>query len=527
MASQAYWRYREQKALERRLQQEEDYYKQLDVIFGTMQDEIERQIYAFYARYAENEGITIAEAKKRADALDIEAYARKAARYVDEKNFSPKANAEMALYNLAMKVSRLELLRANIGLEMVAQFDKYADFMEEILDDRTIDELRRQAGILGETIIDNAKMAHEIVNSSFHGATFSDRIWDDQTRLKNEMKKLLQRGLIQGKNPRDLARQLRKVIDTTKHNAERLMRTELARVQIGAQMQSYIDMDFNQYTFHANSSCCDVCKGLNGKHFFIADVSYGENAPPIHPNCRCSTSPYSSDEEYEEWFEELTGQKSALNMSDEELFGLSYSETMNYSARRARNELSKVEQEEVEQVDKKVSEQLSKLFKGYAPSQLVGGNESRCNVLFSKLANGRYKYSSTISNASQRPGKTNVDIRNPALANSIHERTHDILNQIAMKNAGITDVNNISELQKTIYFKEKKRLAEGIYRYCFSNESIDEIRKICSQNISKRAADSGEEFISEGMVQFLGTKNHSRLSKKVYNYLKKEWRKAY
>lgn len=105
MASQAYWRYREQKALERRLQQEEDYYKQLDVIFGTMQDEIERQIYAFYARYAENEGITIAEAKKRADALDIEAYARKAARYVDEKNFSPKANAEMALYNLAMKVA--------------------------------------------------------------------------------------------------------------------------------------------------------------------------------------------------------------------------------------------------------------------------------------------------------------------------------------------------------------------------------------------------------------------------------------
>ena len=326
MASQAYWRYREQKALERRLQQEEDYYKQLDVIFGTMQDEIERQIYAFYARYAENEGITIAEAKKRADALDIEAYARKAARYVDEKNFSPKANAEMALYNLAMKVSRLELLRANIGLEMVAQFDKYADFMEEILDDRTIDELRRQAGILGETIIDNAKMAHEIVNSSFHGATFSDRIWDDQTRLKNEMKKLLQRGLIQGKNPRDLARQLRKVIDTTKHNAERLMRTELARVQIGAQMQSYVDMDFDQYTFHANSSCCDVCKDLNGKHFFIADVAYGENAPPIHPNCRCSTSPYLSDEEYEEWFEELTGQKSALNMSDEKLNNMSNSD---------------------------------------------------------------------------------------------------------------------------------------------------------------------------------------------------------
>ena len=55
------------------------------------------------------EGITMAEAKKRADKLDIDAYARKAKKYVAKKDFSDEANEEMRIYNLTMKVNRLEL----------------------------------------------------------------------------------------------------------------------------------------------------------------------------------------------------------------------------------------------------------------------------------------------------------------------------------------------------------------------------------------------------------------------------------
>ena len=52
--------------------------------------------------------------------LDIAAYQRKAKRYVADKDFSKQANEEMRLYNLTMKVNRLEMLKANIGLELVA-----------------------------------------------------------------------------------------------------------------------------------------------------------------------------------------------------------------------------------------------------------------------------------------------------------------------------------------------------------------------------------------------------------------------
>lgn len=255
---------------------------------------------------ARKEGITMAEAKKRAAKLDIEAYGRKAAKYVKEKNFSKQANEEMRLYNLTMKVNRLELLKAQIGLEMVAGFDELQKYYGEKLTDRTIVEFERQAGILGKTIQNNAKAANAIVNASFHNATFSDRIWMYQDMLKNELNSLLQTGLIQGQHPRKLAAHLRKRFGVSQGNAERLMITEMARVQTEAQKQSFERNGFEEYTFLALGTACPTCMALDGKHFKVAKMMPGTNAPPVHPRCRCSVAAYEDSEDYEAWLDYLS-----------------------------------------------------------------------------------------------------------------------------------------------------------------------------------------------------------------------------
>ena len=218
---------------------------------------------------------------------------------------SKKANEEMALYNLTMKVNRLELLKANIGLEMIAGTDELDKYMAEILQGRTEDELKRMGGILGKSVKANSKKAAAIPNASFHNATFSDRIWMYQDLLKADLSKLLQTGLIQGKNPRVLARELKKAFDTTTYNAERLMRTELARVQTEAQKQSFQRNGFSLYEYIANINCCDICQGLNGKHFKVESMMPGENAAPLHPHCRCSVAAWEDSEEYEAWLDYL------------------------------------------------------------------------------------------------------------------------------------------------------------------------------------------------------------------------------
>ena len=301
-----YWAKREEEALRQRITDEKEYDKRIKEIYADMLDACQKEIDSFYGKYASAEGISINEAKKRVSQLDIEAYERKAERYVREKNFSKEANAEMRLYNATMKINRLEMLKANIGLELISGHDELEKFMDEILQGRTEDELKRQAGILGDTIRDNAKAAHSIVNASFHNATFSDRIWMYQDLLKADLAKLLQSGMIQGKNPRVLARELESKFGSSRSDAERLMRTELARVQTEAQRQSFENMGFDEYTFHANSNCCDACQALNGKHFKVKDMMPGENAAPIHPGCRCSCSAYEDSDEYEAWLDYLS-----------------------------------------------------------------------------------------------------------------------------------------------------------------------------------------------------------------------------
>lgn len=305
MTSQEYWAKREAEQLRHNITEEKEYDRQVARIYSDMLDACQSEINAFYGKYAAKEGITIAEAKKRVSKLDIAAYERKAKRYVKDKDFSAKANEEMRLYNAAMKINRLEMLKANIGLELISGHDELEKFMSGILQDRTEAELKRQAGILGETVKKNAAKAHAIVNGSFHNATFSDRIWLYQDLLKADVAKLLQSGLIQGKNPRVLARDLKKAFHTSTYNAERLMRTELARVQTEAQKQSFERNGFEQYTFIVNGGCCDICEGLKGKIFPVAKMMPGENAPPMHPHCRCSTAAYSDRREYDEWLDHL------------------------------------------------------------------------------------------------------------------------------------------------------------------------------------------------------------------------------
>lgn len=322
MNSQDYWAKREAEALKHYIADEKQYDRRIAQIYADMLDSCQREIDSFYGKYADKEGITIAEAKKRVAKLDIEAYERKAKRYVKEKDFSAQANEEMRLYNATMKINRLEMLKANIGLELIAGHEELNSFMGDILKGRTEEELKRQAGILGNTIRNNAEAAHAIVNASFHNATFSDRIWQYQTLIKADLAKLLQSGLIAGKNPRQLARELRKTFQTSVFNAERLMRTELARVQTDAQKRSFEQNGFEEYEFIVNGGCCDICEGLKGKHFKVAKMMPGENAPPMHPHCRCSTAAYSDRAEYNQWLEHLANGGTTAEYNEQKAKGL-------------------------------------------------------------------------------------------------------------------------------------------------------------------------------------------------------------
>lgn len=297
-----YWRQREEEQRKRNITDEAKYDKVVDRMYRESLADIQKEIDAFYGRYAAKEGISITDAKKRVDKLDIEAYERLAKRVVADKDFSPEANQAMRLYNLTMKVNRLEMLKSMIGVHLTSLSDSLDKYYTSKLDSNTAAEIKRQAGIMGDTIGVNDKQVHAIVNASFHSAHFSERIWVNNSYLKQKLEQSLLASMIRGERPD--YRAFKRIFGSSLYEAKRLLHTELKRCRSEAAMQQYDRNGVEEFEFMAlGPHPCEFCTALDGKHFKVKDFLPGDNAPPMHPHCRCSTAPWVDEKAYNDWLD--------------------------------------------------------------------------------------------------------------------------------------------------------------------------------------------------------------------------------
>lgn len=255
---------------------------------------IQLEIDSFLAQYGVDNQLSPAEVKKKVAAMDVVAFQEKAKRYVAEKNFSERANAELSLYNLKMNVSRLEMLQHHLDLEMVALADGEHKLTEKFLNQEFIQEMNLQAGILGEVtaqprLIEG--MAQSIINTPYHNAVWSDKIWQRQDRLRKEIARMVDITLLRGRNATTLVPEFRRLFDVGAYEAKRLAVTETARIQTAVQKEMYAVNEIEAYEYMAEPSACDVCAKLDGKSFKVAEMTPGKNAAPMHPHCHCSTGP--------------------------------------------------------------------------------------------------------------------------------------------------------------------------------------------------------------------------------------------
>lgn len=331
-----YWRRREEEARKHYIAEDDALEAKINSKYNYLYMQLDERINAFYSRYATAEGIDMATAQQKVSKADIKAYSERAKQYVeaaarmrkaqDEGNFalaeqlkryvfSDEANEAMRLYNATMKINRLEMLKSQMGLDMVETFNGIQQDLGEGLDARTLEELERQAGILGETVTTTRHRIDAIVNASFNNATWSQRIWMYQTQMRDALGTLLTDGIIQGRNPVDLARDLRKIVGGSVKNTERLLRTEMARVQTAAQENAYKEGGFEQYIFLALGTACPICRALDEQVFDIKLLDNNQFAPPVHPNCRCSTAAYVDRDEMER---ELFREENSLQDEEEQ-----------------------------------------------------------------------------------------------------------------------------------------------------------------------------------------------------------------
>ncbi|MDN5954043.1 MAG: minor capsid protein [Loigolactobacillus coryniformis] len=295
MASNNYWIEREKKNIQQNLKADASFAKELRNEYSAARKDIQAMIAENYERLAAKEHISLAEAKKRVSKMDVQDFSATAAKMVKAKDFSPEANERLRLYNATMRINQLENLKSQIGLKLIGTHSTIVEKIITWLTKKYRGEIERQAGILGEdrlTVSDD--QIKQIINSSFHNATWSQRIWASQDELKARLDVLLRRSLINGTGPRALAGQLRQTFDVSAAQAERLMRTETARVQDSASMDMFKKYGIKQVKWVAEPSACRICLDIASHNDGIYDF---DEVPmiPAHANCRCAKAAYVTD----------------------------------------------------------------------------------------------------------------------------------------------------------------------------------------------------------------------------------------
>lgn len=309
-----YWKDREHQHSLKQIADESKIVAEIERNFNKAQKEIEHRIQIFYERYAKKEQITLDDAMKRVSSMDIRTFEEKARKYVENKDFSDRANEELRLYNASMRINRLELLKAEANLALVKANAKNEKLIQEHLTNLASNEYIRQAGILGDTVINSKAAIKTIVSASFHTANFSERLWSNHNALVSDLGVTLRRSITQGVNPVTETTRIRDKFKVSKHEAKRLLVTESARVQGDVQLDSFEQAGYDEYIYLAEPSACAVCNKLDGKHFKIADREVGKNYYPMHPFCKCSSAPYSDDNKFEKLVSDYLKNSGANNI---------------------------------------------------------------------------------------------------------------------------------------------------------------------------------------------------------------------
>lgn len=307
MNSRVYWRMREKENQLKVLKDQKEYERELARIYEQVQRNIQRDINNFYARYYnQKEGWTLADVKKAVNQFDIKEFESKAKEYVENKDFSAEANERLKLYNLTMKVNRLEMLKSEIGLEMLKGSSDLDKHVKEKLLKEAKAEAERQAGILGRTVnsLDfSDKYFKVLINGSWNQSSFSERIWGYNDKLKGVLDGLIPQMIIQGKHPTALTKDLSRIFGSARFEAERLLRTESSRIYGEMAKDAIEKAGYKQYEWLAEPKACDICRPMDGKTFDIKNAEFGKSLFPMHPNCRCSIIPVIPDFDIDDYLE--------------------------------------------------------------------------------------------------------------------------------------------------------------------------------------------------------------------------------
>lgn len=287
---------------------------------------IQKEIDAFYGRYAGMNGLSIADVQKRLNPDELKSAKIEIANYYNLVNKLAKDNKgkinvellrkykeELRLQSARAYMSRLEGLKnslrynlIDLGFRQEIKFNNELSKLCENIHSYTSFDIDKTLGFSAGYDQIPAKKVEYLVNERWLGENYSDRIWKDKDKLLDNINNVFLQGIARGQNSVVIAREIAKKYGTSFYNAERLCITESAHITESATMESYKEHGVDEIQFIAtlDAHTCPICGGMDNQVFSRKEAMTGVNYPPLHPQCRCTTIAYFEPDEIDEMFEE-------------------------------------------------------------------------------------------------------------------------------------------------------------------------------------------------------------------------------
>ena len=285
-------------------------YSRIEESFYQAQKEIENKINSWYVRFANNNEITINEAKKLLNSNELKEYKWNVQEYIKyghENELNEHWMKELENASTKYHVSRLEALKIQTQQTMEKLFGNELDEVDNLTKNSYINNyfhtmFEYQKGFnvgFNVTNIDQNKLS-KIVNKPWavDEKNFSERIWGNKTKLINELHNELTKMCLTGKSPDESIKYLSKKFNTSKAQAGNLIMTENAYFSQLAQKDCFNALNVEKYEIIAtlDSHTSEICKEQDGKVYNMKDYQPGLTAPPFHNYCRSTTVPHFDDD---------------------------------------------------------------------------------------------------------------------------------------------------------------------------------------------------------------------------------------
>lgn len=310
MPDKDYWKSRFKQLEAAQNRKGADTYRLIEEQYRQAQKELEGKINTWYQRFAANNGVSMAEARRMLRDRELAELKWDVKEYIkrgQENAFTGQWMRELENASARFHISRLEALKLQTQQSLELMFGNQLDSIDAAMKRIYLDgyyhtayELQKGFRIGWDIAGLDQRQIEKVIRKPWavDGKNFSERVWGNKEKLITEVHRELTQDILLGRDPQKAIDNIARKMNASKNNAGRLIMTEEAYFSSAAQKDCFKDLGVEQYEIVAtlDSHTSDICRSLDGQVFPMKDFEPGITAPPFHVYCRSTTVPYFDDD---------------------------------------------------------------------------------------------------------------------------------------------------------------------------------------------------------------------------------------